>query len=455
MFANFGRIGLTSLRITATGKETLATSTLLRCRVSPICFLRFNSNKIPPSQPSKDNLPHDPPKKDSKDFKDLQNLQNLQNLQDINENIGRDQNQNLPSDPAAPKSSLPSRSEWENLKLHIPGETKQTNTLKDRVPKFPLGKENVPTLLPRPGVPQVGKKYTFKQVIKILQNKKQPELIYESEPHRLYFLLCFCAAVVFSVYACVLAEWAFWISNKEYEENEKEETNEVVRTREYYWWLAIYLCPSIIMFAAAYGAIIFPTKLVRRMWYLPGPPTKEFVKFTTYPLIPGRPTPVYTIPLANLSRRETTRVWTGKGFYGTADKGFFFFVLREKIAGSQFKIRSWIVDRKGFFWSDGRVFDYLFGKETLAEAEAGVPYDEQFGIINRERKKQNEKMKKLHGPLWRYKMAIGEFKSDVGKVGGMISGKNFNDDKNKSNSIGDGDGGGDGDSSKKRGLPKE
>ena len=67
----------------------------------------------------------------------------------------------------------------------------QTNDLKDRIPKFPLGKENVPTLLPRPGVPQVGKNFTFRQVIGILKNKTQPELIYESEPHRLYFLMCF------------------------------------------------------------------------------------------------------------------------------------------------------------------------------------------------------------------------------------------------------------------------
>ena len=37
------------------------------------------------------------------------------------------------------------------------------------------------------GVPQVGKNFTFRQVIGILKNKTQPELIYESEPHRLYF----------------------------------------------------------------------------------------------------------------------------------------------------------------------------------------------------------------------------------------------------------------------------
>ncbi|CAK9438427.1 uncharacterized protein LODBEIA_P26510 [Lodderomyces beijingensis] len=319
---------------------------------------------------------------------------------------------NLPSD-AYLKKQLPLQQEWQHLKLHIPGEQVQTNTLKERIPKFPLGKENVPTLLPRPGVPQVGPKYTFRQVIKILQLKKQPELIYESEPHRLYFLLCTCAAVVFGIYACVLLEWAFWISNKEYEENEKEETNDAIRNRDYYLSLGMYLCPSLIMFSAAYFFAKFPTRLVRRMWYLPGP--IEHVKFTTYPLIPGRPTPTYTVPLANLTRRETTRVWTGKGFYGTADKGFFFFVLRERI--SKFKTINWVVDRKGFFWCDGRVFDYLFGKETIQEAEAGIPYDQQFALVNKQLKEQKRKLRNEHGLLWRYKMALGEFTSDVGKLG--------------------------------------
>ncbi|KAI5953460.1 hypothetical protein KGF54_002832 [Candida jiufengensis] len=329
-------------------------------------------------------------------------------------------NYNQVSNPNSPApKNLPSQQEWENLKLHIPGETVQTNKLKDRVPMWPLSKENVPTLLPRPGIPQVGKNYTFKQVIKILQNKKQPELIYESEPHKLYFLLCFCLSIVFAVYACVLLEWAFWISNKEFDDNEKEETNMAIRNRNWALSLGLYLCPSIIMFAAAYGAIIFPTKLIRRMWYLPGP--KEFIKFSTYPLIPGRPTPVYTVPLTNLSRRKTARVWTGKGFYGTADKGFFFFVLQEKI--SALKSKTWIVDRKAFFWSDGRVFDYLFGKETIKESEAGIPYDKQIEIINKNLKLKKQKMKQKHGSFWHYKLAFGMFKDDLKKVGNFVTGK--------------------------------
>jgi hypothetical protein len=325
--------------------------------------------------------------------------------------VGQRFKSNLPQD-FNPKKSLPSQEEWNHLKHHIPGESVQTNELSDRVPKFPLGKEVVSTLLPRPGVPRVGKQYKFSQVIQILKNKKEPELIYESEPHRLYFLTCFCCAVVFAVYGLVLMEYAYFQANKDYEENE-EEKNEVLRKRE---WLISWMKNSvfgIIMLGAAYGMGKFPTRLIRRMWYLPGP--VEHIKFTAYPLMPGRPTPVITVPLAQMSRRDTARVWTGKGFYGTADNSFFFFILKERLINSK-KHRNWIIDRKGFFWSDGRVFDYLFGKETLAEAEAGIPYDEQIGIINREVKKKKQKLREEHGIFWQFKLGSKELQSDAGKA---------------------------------------
>ena len=32
----------------------------------------------------------------------------------------------------------------------------------------------------------------------------------------------FCASIIFAIYGCVLFEWATWIANKEYDENEKK-----------------------------------------------------------------------------------------------------------------------------------------------------------------------------------------------------------------------------------------
>lgn len=323
-------------------------------------------------------------------------------------------NSNLPQD-FNPKKNLPSEGEWKHLKQHIPGEADQTNDWRDRVPMWPLGKENVPTLLPRPGVPRVGPNMTFRRVITILKNKTKPELIYESEPHRLYFLFSVCCALMFTIYGGVLLEFAWFQANKNYDENEKE-LAEPVRTREWAVDLLKWSTFGLGALFVAYHVINFPSRLIRRMWYLPGP--VEHIKFTSYPLLPGMPTPVYTVPLKNLNRKFKARVWTGKGFYGTADKSLFFFVLKE--TGDRNK--TWVIDRKGFFWSDGRVFDLLFGKETLAEAEAGVPYDEQIGYMNRELKKKKQRLREEEGIFWQYKLSARELQKDVNKATNYVKG---------------------------------
>lgn len=313
-----------------------------------------------------------------------------------------------------PKKNLPSKEEWKHLKQHIPGESVQPNDWKSRVPKFPLAKEVVPTLLPRPGVPQVSATLSFRQVLNILKNKTKPELIYEAEPHRLYFFACLCSAVIFTVYGIVLSEYAWFQANKDYDENPRE-LEETVRRREWVFSLLKNSTFGIVMLGAAYFVGTFPTRLVRRMWYLPGP--VEHIKFTSYPLLPGRPTPVFTVPLKNLTRKHKARVWTGKGFYGTADNSMFFFVLKETGA----RTRTWVVDRKGFFWSDGRVFDYIFGKETVAEAEAGIPYDEQIGIMDREVRKKKKQLRKEHGFFWKWKLAGKEAQHDAKKAANYIA----------------------------------
>ena len=48
----------------------------------------------------------------------------------------------------------------------------------------------------------------------------------------------------------------------------------------------------------------------------------------------------------------------------------------------------------------------------MQEAEAGIPYDKQFGIINQSEKKKQQ-LREKHGVLWRYKMAAEEFGKDI------------------------------------------
>lgn len=320
--------------------------------------------------------------------------------------------------PESSNQSMVNPNDWKLIKTFIPGEKPVTDKLQDRVPQFPLGKENVPTLLPRPGVPQVGKNFNFRQVVNILKHKTAPELIYESEPHRLYFLMSFCFGATLLIYSAVLLEWAHFEANQEYYKNE-EEQNDVYRKRE---WILNWGKNSIfgaIALVSAIFVITFPTRLVRRMHYLPGP--VEHIKFTTYPLLPGQSTPVVTLPLKSLERKHKARVWTGKGFYGTSDNSLFFFVLKE-IDNNGKTIKNWVIDRKGFFWSDGRIFDYLFGKETIAEAEAGIPYDEQIGIVHKQVQQKKKQLREKHGMFYQWKFQKQEMKKDLQKLGGKTKG---------------------------------
>lgn len=318
--------------------------------------------------------------------------------------------------PGHSKNQPPTIQEWQHMKHHVPGEAVQHNTLRDRIPSFPLQKETVPTLLPRPGVPQIGNapgQVSFKKALTILKHKKAPELIYESEPHRLYFVASFCCAVMFTIYGLVLLEFAWFKASQEYAANENG-YDDIRLKREFALTWLLNSILGVIALGAAYGFGKLPTRLVRRMWYLPGP--VEHVRLSTYPLVPGRPTPLVTIPLGNLARNNKARVWTGKGFYGTADALMFFFVLKEEGP----KTKRWIVDRKGFFWGDGRIMDQLFGRETVAESEAGVPYDAQFALVNAELKKQKQAMKDKYGVFWRLKMGSELVLEDVQKGANYI-----------------------------------
>ena len=251
---------------------------------------------------------------------------------------------NLPED-FNPKKDLPTSGEWKHMKHHIPGEAEHKNDLKSRIPKFPLGKEAVPTLLPRPGVPQVGPKYSFRQVIQILKNKQKPELIYESEPHRLYFLASFCCSLVFTIYGFVLLEYAYFQANKDYEENEKE-LSEPLRKREWFISLIKYSSIGVIALAVATGFAKFPHQVNQKNVVFTRPSrTHQIYVVSTLSRGSGY-TLVITLPLSSIARKHTARVWTGKGFYGTADNSMFCFVLKETGARS----RNWFVDRKGFFW---------------------------------------------------------------------------------------------------------
>lgn len=317
----------------------------------------------------------------------------------------------LYSQLSKPESKLPIKKQQKvvdniitnQLKQHIPGETGQTNELIDRIPKFPLAKDAVPTLLPRPGVPKVGSNLSI--MAKTLKAKQEPELIYESESHRLYFMFCGAFALVILIYGVLFLDWAMSEAWRIYKTNEQDLppahnlTMFILRAGV---TLAIFAIPA----ALAGFLLMVPTRLIRQMWYIGK--GKELIRFTTHPLIPGRPTPVHTVPLENLNRSYKAKIFTNNGFYLTLDKGSFLFMLKE--TGTRFP---WIVDRKGFFWGDGRLFDHLFGKESIEEADLGISYDDKFGAINEKLKQDIGKLKAEDGFGWQFKEQAKMLKQDV------------------------------------------
>ncbi|CDK24934.1 unnamed protein product [Kuraishia capsulata CBS 1993] len=294
-----------------------------------------------------------------------------------------------------------------DLSKHIPGEAKLTNDLKGRIPQFPLGKENVPTLLPRPGVPQPGRDMPLKRMIKILKSKTEPELIYDAEPHKLWFFASVCLGLLYIIYGLNALSIGLELAWTTFSANDLQ-LPQNARYLQLVSQGGLTIILAIMPAVAGYMLLMTPTRLIRRMWYLPGP--VDHVKFYTHPLIPGRPTPVITIPLEQINRHGKAKIWTGRGFYGTSDKLFFFF-LWEK--GHRFP---WIVDRKGFFWGDGRVFDVMFGKESIQEAESGLTYDDKIGLLLEERKRKKKELKEKDGIAWRFKATGRLMKDDISKI---------------------------------------
>lgn len=312
----------------------------------------------------------------------------------------------------------------------IPGESKQTNQLKDRLPtSLNLSKEAIPTLLPRPGVPRASNTMPLKKMLYILKQKQEPELIYDAEPHKLYFVFCYCFAIVFFIYALNTYSIGSELVIGMYKDNDMNLDNLKLNLQVImnFGIVAILTLGPLI---AGSVFILFPSRLIRRMWYLPG--KIEHIRFTTHPMIPYRPSPVITLPLSELSRHQRSRIWTNKGFYGTNDSSFFFFIKEKG------KKSPWIMDRKGFFWGDGRVFDVLFGKETIEQAERGEKFDEKIGKMIKKGKEEEKKLKKELGFGWRYKAQGKLMIEDLNKLkkiiknDSLINGNNSDNSDNKS-----------------------
>lgn len=285
----------------------------------------------------------------------------------------------------------------------IPGETEQSNSIASRIPSFPL--KSTTTLSHKPVVPSPADT-PLRSMMEILSQKFQPELIYEAESHKIYFLTCGALAVIFAIYGLTFIDWGYSAVWQLY----KEDNDTLMLIGR----LGLCFLITGIPFGIVYIALKFPTKLIRRIWYIPRP--KPEIKFSSHPMFPGGKTPIYVVPLENIVRSQKAKVFTNNGVYGTVDKSTFFFLLKE----TEKKLGYWIVDRNAWFWGDGRVFDVLFGKESLEDAMKGQSFSDklkQSNILKNDR----EKLRQEHGPFWQTKVAKESVKSDLKKIVNIAS----------------------------------
>ena len=66
--------------------------------------------------------------------------------------------------------------------------------------------------------------------------------------------------------------------------------------------------------------------------------------------------------------------------------------------------------------SSGQTAGFLtccLAKETIAEAEAGIPYDEQVGMVNREVERKRKELRTKHGFFYKWKIQAQDMKQDV------------------------------------------
>lgn len=311
------------------------------------------------------------------------------------------------------------------ISRRIPGETSQDNDLKSRFPSsLHFEKEAVPTLLPRPGVPAPNK-YPLARLYDALSKKTEPELIYEAEPHKLYFVFCYAFALLFIIYGLNAFNIGYGLATGMYNDNVMK-LSDLQQNIQYAMHISIVTVLSLMPALAGIAFLLVPSRLIRRIWYLPPISStghsrsdgQAFIKFTTHPILPNRPTPTYTFPLGVLQKSITSKIYSGNGFYGTNDSSFFFF-LREQGRRIPF-----IVDRKGFFWGDGRVFDLLFSNDSIEKVENAKKIDEVYGDLIRERKQKQIELKKELGFGWKTKAKAKLLKEDIEKIKNLVQDKN-------------------------------
>lgn len=197
-------------------------------------------------------------------------------------------------------------------------------------------------------------------------SKTSPEAIFQYRKPMSTKLGSLALSLVFSIYGATFADWSYESALTVYEEADD-------KTKKDWKFLIKTFGPmglTVIPFSLALCAFFAPSRIVTKVKYIPKMYGEPECQLTRESLILGKPVHL-TRPISELHRNEKTRVFTGDGEQGVDDKGSFFFILTDQ----NINVKSWVeryylVPRSGKFWaSDGRIFDALFGGDSIRDLE--------------------------------------------------------------------------------------
>lgn len=198
--------------------------------------------------------------------------------------------------------------------------------------------------------------------------KTKPEQIYLYKPTALLKFGSWSLSVVFLIYGLTFADWSISSSRELYAREDSEKKDEETG----FWNNPTFLFASrisgsvvlsLIPLTLSAAALYLPSRVVASIKYIP----HGSCQLTRRAIISGKPISCKAL-ISDVVRNQKTRVYTGKGFQGVQDNASFVFFLTNKTR--PLWDRFYIVNRSGSFWGqDGRIFDALFGKDSIKSLE--------------------------------------------------------------------------------------
>ena len=206
----------------------------------------------------------------------------------------------------------------------------------------------------------------FSKVVSALIAKTAPEPIYSYKVPTLVKAGSVALSLVFFTYGATFADWSYESSQTLYKEADED-------TRKDWKFLVKTFAPmglTVIPFTLAIGALYAPSRIVTRVTYIPKVNGLPECELTRKSVIGGKEIKVVR-KLSEIVRSGKTRVFTGVGHQGVEDKGSFIFFLSDRSPMAKSWIdKFYIFPRSGKFWgSDGRIFDALFGGDSIRDLE--------------------------------------------------------------------------------------